>query len=126
MLEIVSNIKRVLVVDDDPQVNYLFSRQLRNAGFLCMSAASVSEAMEQIDRHGVPDIVVLDLQLGDGDGTAVLDYIRQQGENTKVVVVSANAFARHYNTIDYTIDHMLVKPVSPRGLSVFIHELSMV
>lgn len=124
MMELTSNIKRVLVVEDDDQINYLFSRQLRNAGFFCMTAASVSEAMEQIKQNGVPDIVVLDLELGDGSGTAVLDYVRSRNEQTKVVIVSANAFRQHYNTVDYTIDHMLMKPVSPRGLSVFLHELS--
>ena len=124
MLAANPNYKSVLVVDDDDQLNYLFCRQLKATGFKVHGVLSVREAIFYLQQHDVPDILVLDMELQDGYGTQVLDYVRARGFNdTKAVIVSANAFTRHYTTVNYSVDHMLMKPISPRGLSVFIQEL---
>ncbi len=118
------NAKNVLVVDDDEQINYLFCRQLKASGFQPHGVFSVAEAIAYLEHNTIPDILVLDMELTDGFGTQVLDYVRGRGyHQTKAVIVSANAFTRHYSTVDYAVDHVLMKPISPRGLSVFLSEL---
>lgn len=115
--------KTVLIVEDDEQINAMYHKQLSASGFSCESALSIQQALEVLNTFQ-PDVIVLDLTLGDGHGSQVLDYIRNRGyQNTQIVIVSADAFSTHHDLIDYGVDHVLLKPVSPRGLSVLLHEL---
>ena len=65
----------VLVVDDAPEFVELAAVVLTHAGHRVRRAGSVAEALEALD-HSMPDLVVLDLTLPDGDG---LDLCREIG-----------------------------------------------
>lgn len=59
--------KRVLVVDDEPQILRALRAILVSRGFEVMEAASRAEAMDALLAH-TPDLIVLDLSLPDADG----------------------------------------------------------
>ena len=59
---------RVLVVDDEPQIQRFLRPSLAASGFDVVSAAGVSEGMAAFEKTGA-DIVILDLGLPDADGT---------------------------------------------------------
>lgn len=115
----------ILVVEDNPDLNELYCRSLTLTGKLCYGVKTVAEALEVLEAT-TPDLIVLDLQLDDGKGTAILDYL--QGANrpqTHVIVVSAEAFTAVDGLERYAgIDHVLLKPVSPRGLMALVNSMA--
>src|SRR5690606_8106166 len=68
---------RVLVVEDDREIRKLLESSLGVEGFLVRTAVSVSEA-SAILHNWLPDIVLLDLGLPDGDGADLVRTIRRQ------------------------------------------------
>jgi len=117
--------KTVLVVEDDRESNRLLSKQLKASGLQVTSAAAVQDCVHHFAEYGLPDLIVLDLELADGYGTDVLDDIAYAPQRPKIVVVSANVYASHIPLTEYEdlIDDILLKPVSPRGLVALVKNL---
>ncbi|QDL53813.1 response regulator [Rhodoferax aquaticus] len=102
---------QVLVVEDDREIRSLMQTSLSLEGFDIQTAVSLSEARAMV-QHALPDLIVLDLGLPDGDGIALLREVRKRS-NLPIVVVSA----RHQETqkielLDAGADDYLTKPYS--------------
>jgi CheY-like chemotaxis protein len=80
--------QKILVVDDEEDVQVLVSRILRDAGY---EVTRASDGQEAIDKLGVErtDLIVLDLMMPGVDGWGVLDFLRTQKEPPPVVIVTA-------------------------------------
>lgn len=81
------NIK-VLVVDDEPSIRDLLSRQLRFAGFSVAAVANGNDAVLAAEKSN-PDIILLDVMLPDMNGFSVTKAIRAKGINVPVLFLSA-------------------------------------
>ncbi len=66
----------VLLVEDDPTLLTVISRQLGEAGLDVRSASSGRGALALADER-LPDLLVLDLRLPDGDGFFVVEELRR-------------------------------------------------
>ena len=77
----------MLVVEDDPVIAEGISRALAGAGFDVRIARGVTEAQLAIGRAPV-DLVVLDLNLPDGDGITLCRHLRRNS-NVRVLIVTA-------------------------------------
>lgn len=82
--------KRILVVDDEEDVQILIRRILSDAGYDVASASDGQEALHKIDERA-PDLVVLDLMMPGLDGWGVLENLRRRPNPPPVVVVTALA-----------------------------------
>jgi len=82
--------KRILVVDDEEDVQVLVCRILRDVGYEVDSASDGGEAIEKIG-HRKPDLLVLDLMMPGIDGWGVLEHLRKMPDAPPVVVVTARA-----------------------------------
>jgi diguanylate cyclase (GGDEF)-like protein len=84
--------QRVLVVEDDPEFQYLLSTILAGERRDVVGVATGSEARDVLDREAV-DFVILDLILPDVDGRSLLAELRARPETAAlpVVVVTARA-----------------------------------
>jgi DNA-binding NtrC family response regulator len=80
---------QVLIADDEPLIRRSVKAALVEEGFQATEAASGAEAWERF-REDRPDVVLLDLRLGDADGLDVLRRIRQEASDVKVVLISAH------------------------------------
>jgi two-component system response regulator AtoC len=80
---------QVLVVDDEPLIRQSLRTALQQEGFQAEMAASGTEAWERF-RRDRPDIVLLDLVLGDADGLALLQRMKQEAPETKIVIITAH------------------------------------
>jgi DNA-binding response OmpR family regulator len=78
----------VLVVEDDELIASSLVRALRSKGYDASSTATVAAAIDSIDTH-VPDLVLLDLGLPDGDGEEVCDVLVRQHADVPVIVLTA-------------------------------------
>ena len=80
----------VLVVDDDERNRRLAADVLRLAGLRILEAATGSEAISLATAEQ-PDVILLDLQLPDLDGTAVARELRADARTTGIPVVALSA-----------------------------------
>ena len=84
----VSTPASVLVIDDHPAVRHGIKRALLEAGLNCCGeAATRAEAYAQI-AHKSPDAVILDLNLPDGSGLDVVQWIRKNSQEMAIVILT--------------------------------------
>jgi signal transduction histidine kinase/CheY-like chemotaxis protein len=85
-------VRRVLVVDDDPDVLHLFTRMLHvcDGALEVVTASSGQEALEELRRTS-PDLMLLDVVMPDMDGWQVLESMaREEGiKDVPIYLVSA-------------------------------------
>lgn len=79
---------RILVVDDEPYITDLLGAALRFEGFAVDVAATGAEALDRARRQ-VHDLILLDVLLPDVDGTELCRRLRQAGNQTPVLFVTA-------------------------------------
>lgn len=102
---------RVLVVEDDPEIRALIQSSLSVEGFVVQTAVSLSEASALI-RHDLPDILVLDLGLPDGDGLRLVQEVRKTHSLPILIVSARHQEAQKIQALDAGADDYLVKPFS--------------
>jgi two-component system, OmpR family, response regulator len=78
----------LLVVDDEPNIRELLATSLRFAGFDVHSAADGAAAL-RMAREIEPDLLVLDVMLPDMDGFTVTRRLREKGQHTPVLFLTA-------------------------------------
>jgi DNA-binding NtrC family response regulator len=90
---------RILVVDDDAHIRQALIDRFSARKFDVSSAASGRDAVAKISRER-PDVVLLDLQLPEGDGLWVLQQLRKEEIDATVVVITA------FGTVDKAVHAM--------------------
>ena len=110
--------KRVLVVDDEPDVRSMYSDVLADAGFDVMAASSGEECLKTLNAaDGRFDLVLLDVLLPEQTGYDVLDVIRAAWSELPVVLVSGKVDKLTRNALDALgAAEFLEKPVAPEVL----------
>jgi diguanylate cyclase (GGDEF)-like protein/PAS domain S-box-containing protein len=81
----------LLIVDDEPRLLASLSELLRDRGLTICTAASGNEAIARLSTMRF-DLLLLDLCLPDVSGHEVMDYIKQHGIDTHVVVMSGGVW----------------------------------
>ena len=69
--------KKLLLVDDEPELLKMIASILYNDGFENIVTASTAADAISTAKNGSPDLVVLDVMLPDGDGFSVMREIRE-------------------------------------------------
>jgi two-component system, NtrC family, C4-dicarboxylate transport response regulator DctD len=82
--------RRVLVVDDEPQVAAMLNDVLTALGYAVQVAGTGRDGISLVPEFG-PDVVSLDLALPDLPGDLVLECLRASDPHIPVVIVTANA-----------------------------------
>ena len=101
---------RILVVDDDLAVCRSIDRALRLEGYEVLTVSSGGEALEAVAQRS-RDALVLDLQLPDIDGLQVCRRIRDAGDDTPILMLTARlAIDDRVQGLDAGADDYLVKP----------------
>jgi len=80
--------RKILVVDDEPDLVVTCARLLKRLGYDCITANSVPEAIQLIDEHHL-DLVVTDLHLPIGDGFEISRHVRRSRPKTPVILITA-------------------------------------
>jgi two-component system KDP operon response regulator KdpE len=102
---------RVLIVEDDKEIRALMRASLSVEGFEVQTAVSVSEATALL-KHDLPDVVVLDLGLPDGDGVDLVREVRKRHSLPILVVSARHQEAQKIELLDAGADDYLTKPFS--------------
>jgi two-component system cell cycle response regulator len=81
-----------LLVEDNYVSRVLLRSILSLRGHVVIEATTLSEARQMLSR-AIPDMLLLDIQLPDGDGEILLHELRQQPHLRKLPVVAVTALA---------------------------------
>jgi two-component system KDP operon response regulator KdpE len=111
---------RVLVIDDEPELQRAIRVRLGGAEFSVESALTGAQGMDLVARWH-PDIVILDLSLPDMDGLEVCRQLRTWTQ-VPIIVLSVRADdADKVEALELGADDYLTKPFSARELVARIH-----
>jgi ActR/RegA family two-component response regulator len=115
--------KRVLFVDDEPSIRLTLPSVLEEHGFEVRSAASVAEALVEINSQQF-DALLSDLNIGEeGDGFLVVSAMRHiQPRCITVILTGYPAFDSALQAIRQQVDDYLVKPADVETLISCLRE----
>ena len=82
---------RILVIDDEPSLRDVLRLGLSRTGFDVATVASHAEALARLDEGW--DLILTDLQLPDGDGLSILSRVKENSQETPVIVLTAHGSA---------------------------------
>lgn len=105
-----------LVIEDNQDLNIIFSSALENAGYTIQSVYD-GAAAEQFLSENVPAMVILDLHMPKVGGNVILKHIRSDPRFEKVRVIVVTADARFADTLQSDAELILLKPISFSQLS---------
>ena len=110
--------KKILVVDDEPQMCELVKAMLEHDGHTVCTATSASNAMEVLERESF-DIMITDYLMPGMKGDQLGVNVKHRYQ-IKVVMLSACPPTRPPREIDYIV----LKPFSPFNLRLAIEAVS--
>ncbi|MCK4538106.1 MAG: response regulator [Candidatus Krumholzibacteria bacterium] len=112
---------RILIVDDEVNVRMLYSEELESEGYETLLAENVSEAMAAVENDS-PDLIILDIKLGDESGIDALMKIVERDKHLPVILNSAySVYKDNFQT--WAADAYIVKSADLGPLKKKIGEL---
>jgi len=115
--------RKILVVDDDPEIRAAIDHALQAEGALTQTCGDGNSAV-RICESEPPDLVVLDMMLPKRSGFLVLESIKKIETPPKVVMVTANEGKRHQQFAEeLKVDGYLLKPVRLERLITLAKDL---
>ena len=100
---------RILVVDDEPQIQRFLKLGLTAGGFAVSTATTAAEAIKAI-ATSAPDLVLLDLGLPDLDGKDVIRQARAFSTVPIIIVSARDREAEKIEALDLGADDYVNKP----------------
>ena len=107
--------KKILVVDDEPEIVKLVRAYLEQAGFAVVTAAEGQEALA-VFRHEYPNLVILDLNLPGMDGLDVCRALRRTSDVPIIMLTARIEETDRLIGLELGADDYVVKPFSPREI----------
>ncbi len=116
--------RRVLIVDDEPNIVTSLEFIMRRSGFETAVARDGEQALEEVERFD-PDLVLLDTMMPRRDGYEVCQTLRAQGR-TDLRIVMLTAKGRETEVakgLAVGADSYVTKPFSTRELVALVQDL---
>lgn len=103
------NLSRILVVDDEPQIQRFLKPALTAAGYDVLEAANGAEALKAAATQA-PDLIILDLGLPDMDGKDVVTSLRGWSEVPIIILSARDRESEKILALDLGADDYVEKP----------------
>ena len=114
-----ANTKRILCIEDEPEMIDLIRLILGRRGFEVIGAAGGKEGLEKV-RQEPPDLVLLDLMMPDMDGWEVYQQMKADDKTKEIPVIVVTAKAQSIDKVlglhIAKVDDYIAKPFSPQDL----------
>ena len=110
--------KKILIVDDEPDILEILSYNLRKEGYLVETANNGEEGLKKAIEI-MPDLIILDIMMPQMDGVEVCRNIRNQRVFDNTLIAFLTAREEDYSQIaalDVGGDDYITKPIKPRVL----------
>ena len=93
---------KVLIVDDDPVHRMLIARLAEQVGLQTSFAANARDAIEKLSQEDFC-VMTLDLNLGEEDGTDVLEYLADRAIEMRVFVISGSERSQYEAAVNFGV-----------------------
>ncbi len=114
--------KTILMVDDEPAVLFGYGRYFAKAGYETAEAGTLTEARKAVTSRRF-DVVLLDLNLPDGNGLEWIRTLREEQPEIAIIVITGQGdVPTAVEAMRLGADNFLVKPVDMDGLHVFLRK----
>jgi len=113
-----SKLKRLLLVDDDPNLILLVKDYLEFRGYEVSSADNGRIALEQLQQD-LPDLIICDVMMPEMDGYAFVESVREEQRTSWIPVIFLSAKGQSQDRIkglNTGADVYMVKPFEPEEL----------
>lgn len=117
--------KRILLVDDEPNILLLLGSRLRSEGFEVMTAKDGQAGFDMAKKEK-PDLIILDLMLPKMDGYKVCGLLKKDSRYTKIPILMFTARGQAEDLkmgLEVGADAYMTKPFVPQTLLSKIQEL---
>lgn len=84
---------KLLIVDDEPSIRFSVQRVFRETDIEVITAETASEALQRV-VDDLPDVVLLDIRLGNDDGLNVFEQMRERDAKCLVVFITGHGTAQ--------------------------------
>jgi DNA-binding response OmpR family regulator len=102
--------KRILVVDDEPDILEFLQVILEEEGYAVVTSDK-GEYLEQLHNGGLPHLILLDVLLSGKDGREIVKYLKSQQETKHLPVIMFSAHPSAEQTARQAgADDFLAKP----------------
>jgi phosphate regulon transcriptional regulator PhoB len=112
------NKKKILVVDDEPDIVALVSYNLQKEGFIVSSAFDGEDALKAVRKEKF-NLIILDLMLPGIQGMELCSKLRSSEETSSIPVIMLTAKSEELDKVlglEMGADDYITKPFSPREL----------
>ena len=106
---------KVLIIEDDQELSQALAEALESAGMRTACAATGATALI-LKRSFLPDVALVDINLPDTDGTALVTMLARQGDCGLIIVSGMTEEADRIVGLELGADDYICKPPHPREL----------
>jgi len=113
-----TSVKKVLVIDDEPNIVELLVYNLEKEGYEVKSAKDGLEGVK-VAKKFVPHLILLDIMMPNIDGVETCRLLRENKDLTNTYILFLTARSEEYSEIaafSSGADDYIVKPIKPRAL----------
>lgn len=118
--------KKILVIDDNPDIGDLVERALKDSEYFVLKASNGSDGIAMAVEQNV-DVILLDIMMPNLDGFTIISYLKKMPSTERIPVIfltarasnSGRLIASKAGAADY-----FVKPFSPKELLARIREIT--
>lgn len=115
---------RILFVEDDAKLRNIISAHLKSERYVVDGVGSVAEAKAKIKKTELFDLIILDVNLPDGNGVDLCRSTRADDIHTPVLMLtSRSSTVDKISGLDAGADDYIPKPFSPNELSARMRAL---
>ena len=120
----IDNRKRILIIDDDPDINNLFKIYLEHDGFQADAYTNPIDALYYFKKDEY-DLILLDLKMPQIDGISMFQALKNKDENVTICLITADLsyLDQLKEKIPNIEKYVIHKPILLKNLKDKINEL---
>ena len=99
----------ILIVEDDLQISQFLQSSLKASGYQTLSASTIAVGKQLLSEHK-PALLLLDLNLPDGDGRDFIVYVRKNSDIPILVISARQSEQEKVDCFNLGADDYLAKP----------------
>lgn len=113
----------IMIVDDEPNVRLMIRTSLESVSYRVVEAEDGEQALDRLRKSRV-DLILLDLRMPLLDGMETLRHLREIGDKTPVVMVTAHgSIADAVAAVKVGAIDFLAKPITPEALRAVVADV---
>jgi two-component system phosphate regulon response regulator OmpR len=106
---------RILIIDDDVNLNSLLTEYLQKFGYKLVSETTAAAGRKRLRRE-LPDLLILDVMLPDTDGLTLCREFREEYDLPIIMLTARGEVADRVMGLELGADDYVPKPFEPREL----------